>query len=420
MGESKLIALKNKHIFILGTAKFDAEVETTSFTIARHLAKENFVYYIDYPFTTRDCIRLRQTEAYKKRKPYFNTSSNGIIESAIPNLSIVISPPVYSINFLPEGKIFRMVLKLNERILINRIKRVIAERRISDLVYINSFNFHFPGIAQALNPSVTVYHCVDPMIIPYDMKHGIVSEEILVRNSDLVICTSKQLYREKKLQNNNTHFIPNAADIKHSSLALDEHLPIHPKIAALKKPIIGYFGNIERRINFELVKKVAEMNPEKSFVFVGPVCSEFVPQDFFETPNIHYLERQPYNEMPGILKGFDVALLPFKKDNVSNTIFPLKLFEYLGAGKAVVSTDFNPDLQEFTEDSVCYCSTAEEFSNAITECLLNERAQEIQERLCIAKENTWEKRVERISELIESQLRAKQVKLNNLKLNPTS
>jgi teichuronic acid biosynthesis glycosyltransferase TuaH len=297
---------------------------------------------------------------------------------------------------------------------------VIAEKNISDLVYINSFNFHFPQISKALTPSVTVYHCVDPMIIPYDMKHGIISEEILVRNSDIVICTSKQLYKEKKLQNPNTHFIPNAADINHSRRALDEHLPIHPKIASLKKPVIGYFGNIERRIDFELVREVADMNKEKSFVFVGPVSSEFVPQSFFETPNIYYLERQPYSEMPGILKGFDVALLPFKKDNVSNTIFPLKLFEYLGAGKAVVSTNFNPDLYEFTGDCVAYCSTTEEFSSAIMQCLLNENAQRIQERLTIAKENTWEKITEKISNLIENHINTKENSYGQLKLNHAS
>jgi glycosyltransferase involved in cell wall biosynthesis len=414
------MTLHGKHIFILGTARFDAEVETTSFTIAKHLAKNNFVYYIDYPFTTRDCIRLKNATSYKKRKPFFHSSSNGIIESGITNLNIIITPPVFSINFLPEGKIFRKALKINERIIVNRIKKVIKEKRVSELIYINSFNFHFPQIANALNTLATIYHCVDPMIIPYDMKHGIISEEILVRNSDLVICTSKQLYREKKLQNNNTEFIPNAADIRHSSLALNNNLTVHPKIAELRKPVIGYFGNIERRIDFALVKEVASMNKEKSFVFVGPISQEFVPQGFFEAANIHYIERQPYAEMPSVLKGFDVALLPFKKDEVSNTIFPLKLFEYLGAGKPVVATDFNPDLYEFTGKCVSYCSNAEEFSLAIEDCLLNENKQRIQERLAVAKENTWEKRVEKISELLENLLNEKATESTHLKLNLAS
>ena len=120
---------------------------------------------------------------------------------------------------------------------------------------------------------------------------------------------------------------------------------------------------------------VAEKNKDKSFVFAGPVEKHLVPEHFFSVSNIYFTGRIPYSEMPAILKGFDVAIIPFKKNEDSNTVFPLKLFEYLGAGKSVVSTDFNLDLRNFTGDLVTYCSNVEEFSGAINKALATDSDQ---------------------------------------------
>lgn len=398
------MALKNKHIFILGTAKFDGPYESTSYTVAKYLARDNQVYYIENPYTWRDYFREKGQDSFNRRKEHFKSSSNGLIDTAIANLKIVITPPLLSINFLPENFIYRQILKINEAIIAKRIKKIAAEKGIRDLVYINSFNFHYPNISDLIKPALSVYQCVDPLIIPFDMKHGITSEPIVVRKSDLVVCTSRQLYREKKQVNPETYFVANAADISHSSKALDENLSIHPEVAAIASPRIGYFGNIERRMDFPLLQQVAKDNPEKNFVFVGPVSPEFIPEWFYNVPNIHLIGRQPYEQMPAIIKGFDIAMIPFKKDDVSSTIFPLKLFEYLGAGKPVIATDFNPDLAEFTKDTVQYCADAASFNRAIATELSEESPQKVKLRLAVAEENTWDNRLKGFSELLESKL----------------
>ena len=392
--------LKDKHIFILGATKFDGPDQSTSYNIAKELAKNNFVYYIDYPITWKDYFKQKETEQIRTRKRYFSPFSDGLTSGGIENLKIIISPPLISINFLPEGKIYRLMLKLNELIIRHRIKKTIRLNKISKFIFINSFNFHYPGISDPLKPALTVYHCVDPMIIPYDMKHGIISENELVAKSDLVICTSRMLYEEKLKQNKNTYFIPNAADITQSSKALDKALALSIHFSGLKRPVIGYAGSIERRIDYALIKELTEANMDKSFVFAGPLMPEFVPEWFLNTANIYYIGRLPFEEMPGLIKGFDVAIIPFKKDAVSRTIFPLKLFEYLGAGKPVVASNFNPDLKDFTHDVVTYCDDANSFSIAIEQALKSENPNLIQDRLNVAKQNTWERRGEEIAELI--------------------
>jgi glycosyltransferase involved in cell wall biosynthesis len=399
------MGLKGKHIFILGAAKFDGPDQSTSFNIARELSRNNSVYYIDYPITWKDYIKQKDREQIRTRKKFFSPFSDGLLSSGIENLKIIISPPLISINFLPEGKLYRSLLGFNESLIRKRIRKIIRANNIKDFIYINSFNFHYPRIADSLKPALSIYHCVDPMIIPYDMKHGIISEDELVAKSDLVICTSKMLYDEKKKQNPNTWFIPNAADINHSSKALDKDLPANPHIQGIRKPIVGYAGSIERRFDYPLLKEVIDTNPDKSFVFAGPLIPEFVPEWFLKTNNLFYIGRLPFEDMPGLIKGFDIAIIPFKKDEVSRTIFPLKLFEYLGAGKPVIATNFNPDLEEFTHGMVSFCNDAASFNQAIKDSLRTEDPHLRQARISVAKENTWEKRGEEIAELIFNNLK---------------
>src|SRR4051812_1906112 len=131
--------LRDQHIIILGLMRFDDNIASTNYTIAKHLAKHNFVYYIDNPFTVKDCITSRRTEAFKNRYSNYPLRSYRVIDTEQPHLKVIITPPTMSINWLPEGKLYRRLLSFNEAIISRTIKQVVNKFKISNYIFINSF-----------------------------------------------------------------------------------------------------------------------------------------------------------------------------------------------------------------------------------------------------------------------------------------
>ncbi len=397
------MALKGKNIVVLSLFRFDAEIESTGMTVARYLSGDNPVYYVDHPFTWKDVIRLRKTDACRRRKPHFSWFGSGVMDTGNPRLKIVIPPVLLSLNFLPEGRLYRRLLRVNEWLIRRRLRRILRKDGVQDFIFINAFDFHYPTVAEGLGAAVTMYYCLDPVAGSFDGRHGPVSERILVSRSDLVVCSSRQLYREKLLLNPRTYFVPNAADVTHAGKAMRPDLAVSPSVATVPGPVIGYFGNIERRIDYPLMGEVIRQNPGFSFVFAGPRTTD-VPDWLEALPNVFFTGSVPYGEMPAVIRGFDVALIPFRADAGSAAIFPLKLFEYLGAGKPVVATLFNPDLEEITGPLVTYCTDAAAFSEAIRAALESDSEALRAKRVALAGAHTWESRVQTISELLETAL----------------
>ncbi len=413
--------MKDRDIIVLALPRFDGKYESTSFNISCELARHNHVVFVDNPFTLKDVLLNFRSAQLKKRWRKIFPFSTGLIpceKGGIP-LNILVSPPILPINLLPKGSLYNMLSRFNHWLLARRIKKAIHYLKMKNYIYINSWNFYYPDMVQKLKPALSVYHCVDAMIKPYSLRHGPYLEPRAIKHVDIVVSTSKALQEEKGKHNPNSYFIPNAANFAHSSKALLSETGIPDALNKVKKPVIGYFGNIERRIDYELMKQVLDARPEWTLVLVGPIDRNYFPLWFEKMKNVVVLGPQPYNQLPGFLKGFDVAIIPFKVDHVSRTIYPLKLYEYLGAGKPVVTTPFNPDVINMLESVVYVAGTAEEFETAIEKALADNSQNKIQERLAVARKNTWDARGNAFSALLEEWLNKKEFTNGNREQDKT-
>lgn len=244
-----------------------------------------------------------------------------------------------------------------------------------------------------------VYHAVDDVKTQPGVPREAIekAESVLSREADLIFVTAPNLYNLHKPHNEETHYFSNVADYRHFNQALREDLDIPEDIAPIPGPRIGFVGAISSyKLDFEMIKTIAERRPQWSFVFVGEI-GEGDPLDDSSAlkgvKNLHFLGGKSYSLLPAYLKAMDVVLLPNKINEYTRSMFPMKFFEYLSSGRPVVSTEL-PALSEYTSVAA-FCKSTDEFEAAI-DAALQGKVADLEERLAIAREQTYEIRTQKM------------------------
>ncbi len=205
------------------------------------------------------------------------------------------------------------VLKLNQAFLASQVKK--AMRRLGFKNVVNMiFNPAAGMIAGRLGESELIYYCVDEYTAFTGASRGLKEiENDLFSRADLVVVSAERLFDSKKHFNPNTFVIRHGTDWRHFRTALDPELSIPADIADLPKPIIGFHGLLADWVDYGLIKKTAEHFKDGSVVLIGKIAvdAEQKVKVLKDLPNVHFLGRKPYAELPAYCKAFDVALNPF-------------------------------------------------------------------------------------------------------------
>ncbi len=199
-----------------------------------------------------------------------------------------------------------------------------------------------------LKPVSVVYDCMDELsnfkCAPPQL--GVLEDE-LFRLADVVFTGGVSLYEYKAEKHANIHPFPSSVDVAHFGAA--RNVQVDPQDqAAVPHPRIGYAGVIDERFDIDLVRSVAEARPEWQFVLIGPVV-KIDPAVLPRLPNVHYLGPKTYSELPSYLAGWNVAMLPFARNDATRFISPTKTPEYLAAGRRVVSTSIRDVVRTYGE-----------------------------------------------------------------------
>jgi len=213
-------------------------------------------------------------------------------------------------------------------------------------------------------------------------------ERELLRVADVVFCGGRKM-REKRLPlNSNCHFYGTGVDIHQFVKARTPGLAVDADIAALKGAVLGYFGVVDERIDYELLQKLADARSDWHVVMVGPTA-KVDPNEFPKRPNLHFIGGRPYDLLPAITKGFSVCMMPFAINAATEYINPTKALEYMAAGKPVVSTAINEVKTNFSTVARVAASHEEFITACIRECEAPSLGR-VQAGLRLASENTWE------------------------------
>jgi len=256
------------------------------------------------------------------------------------------------------------------------------------------------------HPSLVVYHCVDehsafPGFVAPDVVKSYDDE--LTRRADLVITTSENLRSSRLPLNPNTHTVLNAADIEIFNQALDPDLPLPADLASIPAPRLGVVGLHDSRLDIDALECLAGGEEPWQIILVGPIKPAQVDEARLRRhPNIHLLGAKPRSELPAYLKGFALALVPYRSNELTRNIFPLKLFEYLAAGLPVVAGGL-PELLRF-EGIIGLAGGPGDYPGLVRLALSEDGPEKRAARVTLAAENTWDHRAEEISRLVEETL----------------
>lgn len=290
-----------------------------------------------------------------------------------------------------------LVRGVNERLIAWRLNRVLRQLQMTEPVVLTTLPYVLWMLADVPRHAL-IYNVTDDYSQwPHaDRAALLAADREMATAADLVLPCSRALLASYAAAPRCEYF-PHGVDYSH--FAETQHVrEIPPALAALPGPRIGFFGLIYEKLDFELLTRVARRFPQASLVMLGPV--DYCPREFESLANVHFLGKQPYEQLPRWLAGLDVLLLPYKStDAMIQQSNPLKARECLASGKPTVSIDL-PEVRLLLPH-VRIGATAEEFLAQI-EAALDEPADSpaVAARQAAVADDRWERRAEQLREAI--------------------
>ncbi|MBL8950645.1 MAG: glycosyltransferase [Myxococcaceae bacterium] len=242
-----------------------------------------------------------------------------------------------------------------------------------------------------LTPGVTVYDVHDT------------PSPGLLAVADVVFTSRHSTYQALRTQHSAVFAFPSSVDVMHFARAR----PRQPDLACqatIPGPRIGCFGGVDARLDFALLDRVSQLQPRWHIMLVGQVTS----WEAFELPrrqNIHWLHGRKYSELPQLIAGWDVGILPYKVDSRTQSLVnPEKAAELLAAGRPVVSTPLPDVLHPYGDlHLVRTAADAESFVAQVKAAMVEERAARLQRcdafLAAMSWDTTWQRMMNAIADV---------------------
>ncbi|MEH2039167.1 UDP-galactopyranose mutase [Nostoc sp.] len=368
--------------------------DTPDIVCLSHL-RWNFVYQRPQHLLTR-CAQGKRV--FFIEEPIFSEEPLASLDVNEDSNGVVVVVP-----HLPQG-LSEEVINADLQVLIDSL---FAEHNINKYIcwYYTPMAIAF---TRHLQPQAVVYDCMDELSAFQGASPTLKNYEAeLFSRADLVFTGGQSLYESKVNQHPNVYAFPSSVDVAHFGQARNLQEPEDQ--AHIPHPRLGFFGVIDERMDIELLAGIAEARPDWHLVIIGPVV-KIDPANLPQHENIHYLGGRDYKQLPAYLAGWDLAMLPFARNESTRFISPTKTPEYLAAGRPVVSTSIRDVVRPYGESKlVRIADTVSEFVIAAEQAMQEDTpASEWLSRVDVFLEKiSWDRTWASMMKLIDSAIAAR-------------
>jgi glycosyltransferase involved in cell wall biosynthesis len=261
------------------------------------------------------------------------------------------------------------------------------------------------------NERLVCFHCYDDYAaytyLSEQQRRVLVERTArLLDRADLVFAAGESM--RQTLARDDVHIIPNGVDYELFAAACTSTQTPPPDMAGIPHPIVAHVGRLNTKIDYALLAEIARRRRDWSVVLIGPFTEVLAREQqalvdgLFAQPNAYHIPAKPAVELPAYLRHVDVALMAYRVFGWVVRGFPLKLFEYLAAGKPSVGSPIEENVRH--RDVVTIAESPDEWIDAIEYWLANDSPELAAQRMTVARANSWDIRCRRILELIAQKL----------------
>lgn len=393
------ILLKNRDIVIVGQQPWDTAIGSNCKNIALEFAANNRVLYVNSPLDRITLLQHKADPKVQKRIAVVKKQEEGLVQIA-PNLwNLYPDVLIESIVWLKFRALFNFLNRRNNKLFAASIMRAIAQLGFKDILLFNDNDiFRCFYLVDLIQPKTSIYYSRDYMIgVDYWKYHGSVLEPKLIEKSDICVANSTYLAKYCAQYNKRSYYVGQGCDL--SIFTVDETRPHPVDISPIKRPIIGYVGALQSiRLDIDLLAHIATKKPEWNLVLVGPEDEAFKSSKLHQLSNVHFLGSKNPDQLPAYIQSFDVCINPQIVNEITIGNYPRKIDEYLAMGKPVVAT--NTEAMSIFAPYTYLANGGDEYIEAISAALANDRPTLQAERAAFAATHTWENNVAAIYEAI--------------------
>lgn len=373
---------KQLQIVIWAFPSWHGDYMKSTVELAKELALRHRVLYIDYAYTIKDLL-TRSKNSFVPHDRIISRKKS-LLEVKLENggnINVLSLPAIIPYNWTANQYAYSAIQSLNKKMISGRIKYALNQLNFTADVAINAFNpFFGQAMIDEFKDATTIYYCYDNIeAAKWAAVHGGRLERQLLDKADALIFSSQTLKESKKCPTE-SYVVNNGVDLR-----AFENIPKSGKNNTGHK-VIGYTGSVDDRLDYDLLEGLVAANLQYDFKFIGRIMTdEYKRLQGF--PNVEFTGAVSPASLPAMMQDFDLGIIPFRKNDFTKNIYPMKVNEYLALGIPVVSTGFAnlDDLSSFMD----IADTVGEFSGKLNESLANDNEVKQSARKEKARSNSW-------------------------------